>query len=112
MKILRSRFDLTRLGLELGLFFDTVKAMKDEADMLAAWLKQQDGVKKKGGPSWVQLGKALKEIGEVQLGDDIIKQYTRNSRSIAEKSYVRTKRSFREDSAQSPSKRIAIEPSQ
>ena len=40
-------------------------------EMIAAWLQQQDNVSKKGVPSWAVLQTALREIGEIQLSDEI-----------------------------------------
>ena len=68
-----------RLGLKLGLYFPTLKKIEKDygktdrcvMEMIASWLQQQDNVSKKGVPSWAVLQTALREIGEIQLADEI-----------------------------------------
>ena len=78
---LKNVVDWQSLGLELGLLCTTLEQIEDEKrgnitkckiKMLAAWLKQQDIVSKKGIPSWSVLKKALQNIGENQLASEII----------------------------------------
>ena len=65
------------LGLVLGLSQWKVKAMEDSRtfldDVLAAWLRREDSVKKKGVPSWRTLVKALKHqlLGQTGIASDI-----------------------------------------
>ena len=72
-----------RLGLELGLKYSRlqkieIKRLRDVPscmrDMIAAWLGKKDKVMKKGRPTWKQLIQALKNIGEISLGEEIMKQ--------------------------------------
>ena len=74
-----------RLGLELGLKYSRlqeieIKRLKDvpscRIDMIAAWLRnsKKDKVMKEGVPTWKQLIQALKNIGEISLGEEIMKQ--------------------------------------
>ena len=68
------------LGLGLGLYHPTLEAIEKEKrgnilqckmKMLAAWLKQNDKVSRKGVPSWSVLRAALKRMGENVLADKI-----------------------------------------
>ena len=67
------------LGLALGLLYPTIEETEKENDktedckrkMLAAWLRKQDNVPQKGGPSWSVLRAALQKLGEHQLADRI-----------------------------------------
>ena len=74
-----------RLGLELGLKYSRLQEIEIERhlnvsscriDMIAAWLRnsKKDKVMKKGVPTWKQLIQALKNIGEISLGEEIMKQ--------------------------------------
>ena len=72
-----------RLGLELGLKYSRlqkieIKRLRDVPscmrDMIAAWLGKKDKVMKEGVPTWKQLIQALKNIGEISLGEEIMKQ--------------------------------------
>lgn len=72
------------LGSELGLSRDTIDGIEQSSEgnlydckvkMVKAWLKQQDSVKMKGGPTWEQLARYLKAIGERVMGEDI--EYTK-----------------------------------
>ena len=78
-KFLKDVVDWQSLGLELGLLYSTLEQIEEEqrgaiikckTKMLAAWLKQQDNVSRKGVPSWSVLRTALEEIGEHQLASD------------------------------------------
>ena len=75
--------DWIRLGLELGLKYSRlqkieIKRLRDVPncmrDMIAAWLGKKDKVVKEGVPTWKQLIQALKNIGEISLGEEIMKQ--------------------------------------
>ena len=68
------------LGLALGVLYPTLERIEEEqgrdiekskTKMIAVWLKQQDGVAKKGVPSWEVLQNALKLIDENDLADII-----------------------------------------
>ena len=74
-----------RLGLELGLKYSRLQEIEIERhlnvsscriDMIAAWLRnsKKDKVMKKGVPTLKQLIQALKNIGEISLGEEIMKQ--------------------------------------
>ena len=60
------------LGLSLGLHHNTLEKIKESCrgnprtcllECMAAWLKGEDKVREKGGPSWSSLATALEEIG-------------------------------------------------
>ena len=66
------------LGLELGLCDPTLKKIESDIrgdtqaclrETLSAWLRQEDGVKEKGAPSWFTLAKALDAIGEHSIAN-------------------------------------------
>ena len=89
--------DWIRLGLELGLKYSRlqkieIKRLRDVPscmrDMIAAWLGKKDKVMKEGVPTWKQLIQALKNIGEISLGEEIMKQRKVSNpvRSVKEKS--------------------------
>ena len=65
------------LGLALGLSQRKVKRMRDSEtfidDVLAAWLRREDDVQKRGVPSWRTLVKALKHrlLGQTGAASDI-----------------------------------------
>ena len=90
VKSLLSNFtDWESLGLELGLYYPTLEAIKIEEKeqvrkcmmkMLVAWLKKTDDVSCYHGPSWQQLIKSLRAIEENGLADDI-KRRLLNKRS-------------------------------
>ena len=60
------------LGLVLGINQHKTKAMMDSStfvdDVIAAWLRREDQVKKKGEPSWTVLVRALEHPREEQCG--------------------------------------------
>ena len=68
------------LGVALGLRQNKVKAMKDSDtcldDVIAAWLRKEDNVKKIGEPSWTVLIGALKNrrVGQIGIADEIAKE--------------------------------------
>ena len=77
---LKNLTDWQSLGLALGLLYPSLEKIEEEqrgviekckTKMTAAWLQQQDNVSKKGVPSWAVLQTALREIGEIQLADEI-----------------------------------------
>ena len=89
--------DWIRLGLELGLRYSRlqkieIKRLRDVPscmrDMIAAWLGKKDKVMKEGVPTWKQLIQALKNIGEISLSEEIMKQRRVSNpvRSVKEKS--------------------------
>ena len=43
-------------------------------DMIAAWLRMEDKVMKKGGPTWKQLIQALRVIKEIHLSEEIFEK--------------------------------------
>ena len=65
------------LGLALGLSQRKVKKMKESDtfldDVLAAWLRREDAVEKRGSPSWKTLVVALqhKLLGQTGIASDI-----------------------------------------
>ena len=79
-RFLKNVNDWQSLGLELGLLYPTLMRIKEEQreninycmmGMLAAWLQQQDNVSQVGAPSWRVLQRALNDIGENELADEI-----------------------------------------
>ena len=85
------------LGLELGLKYSRLEKIEIERrgknsycmrDMIAAWLRRKDKVMKEGVPTWKQLIQALKNIGEIGLSEEIMKQREVSNpvRSVKEKS--------------------------
>ena len=67
------------LGLAFGLSQGKVKRMRESEtftdDVVAAWLRREDHVEKKGMPTWRTLMKALRHprIRQDGLADDISK---------------------------------------
>ena len=58
-------------------------------DTIAAWLRKEDKVMKKGGPTWKQLIQALRVIKEIHLSEEIFEKIMKQrkvSRSVKEKS--------------------------
>ena len=101
LKEISSVSEWEALGLELGLFHNTIENINRERrgkttackiDMMAAWLKQTDQVHELGGPTWQQLASALREVSECPLAEGLEERYLR-------------KRSHDEDTDQSFSKR-------
>ena len=77
---LKNLTDWQSLGLALGLLYPSLEKIEEDQrgktdrcvmEMIASWLQQQDNVSKKGVPSWAVLQTALREIGEIQLSDEI-----------------------------------------
>ena len=77
---LKNLTDWQSLGLAMGLLYPSLEKIEEEqrgviekckTKMIASWLQQQDNVSKKGVPSWAVLQTALREIGEIQLSDEI-----------------------------------------
>lgn len=70
------------LGLNLGLKYPTLERIerdkKSTSDciiaMLACWLKKQDNVESKNGPSWKQLITALQKVKEITVAESIAKE--------------------------------------
>ena len=79
MMFLKNLNGWINLGLALGLLYPTLEILERDNDtcddckrkMLAAWLRKQDDVSKRGVPSWSVLRDALKAIGENDLADRI-----------------------------------------
>ena len=76
-KKLKNVVDWQSLGLALGILYPTLEKIEGEqrgvveqckTKMLASWLQQQDDF---GVPSWAMLRRALEEIGERQLANDL-----------------------------------------
>lgn len=70
------------LGLKLGLYYTTLSKIKAKCSrdpkecltaMLEAWLKKADDVQKKGGPTWISLVQALKDMSENSVAEQIEK---------------------------------------
>ena len=68
------------LGLQLGLYMPTLDEIDDKCrgnprkclqECLAAWLRKEDKVTSKGGPTWTSLATALDKIGEHKVASDI-----------------------------------------
>ena len=65
------------LGLVLGISHHKTKAMMDSStfldDVIAAWLRREDQVKKKGEPSWTVLVRALEHprVGQCGISQNI-----------------------------------------
>ena len=63
----------------MGLAQPKLKTMRDSDtfldDVIAAWLRKEDQVKKKGEPSWTVLVRALKHrrLQQTGIADDIVK---------------------------------------
>ena len=81
LEAVRDLNDWKRLGLALGLCYHTIKHIETDRkekpddckmDMLAAWLKQQDNVSRKGVPSWLVLKTTLKRMGENALAEKMV----------------------------------------
>ena len=81
-----SHFPKTRwfsLGLKLGLYKTTLDDIetkhKDDVDRcllecLSAWLNKVDNVMSEGGPNWILLTIALREIDQNAVADDVDQQ--------------------------------------
>ena len=69
--------EVTRLGLALGLCYPKLKNMQHcpgPDDMVDAWLRKEDNVLKQSGrPTWTSLVKALRDIGQEGIAQDIEK---------------------------------------
>ena len=72
------------LGLQLGLYDPTLKDIEEDnnkvshkcfRECMSAWLKGEDKVKDKDGPSWLSLVSALKTIGEHHIAETIKNNY-------------------------------------
>ena len=71
------------LGLQLGLYDNTLKDIKANyedvterfRECMSAWLRGEDKVKDKGGPSWLSLVLALKTLEKNSIATNIKKQY-------------------------------------
>ena len=65
------------LGGELGLIVFNLEKMQNlPNDMVKAWLRKEDNVKKKSGDplTWNILVKALQTIGQDGIADDILRE--------------------------------------
>ena len=74
------------LGVHLGLSYNTLEAIRVDCtgsvkkclmECMAAWLKAEDKVKEKGGPTWSSLATALKKIGANDIASNIRAKYCR-----------------------------------
>ena len=83
IKHFRSFTKWDELGLELGLYKPTIEVIKEEnktisrqnMEMLTRWLKMEDKVKDKGGPTWNQLITALWCIDDgISISNSIVKE--------------------------------------
>lgn len=76
-----SRQDLIVLGGALGLTYPNLEKMY-LAEMVAAWLNQQDNVLKHSGePTWGGLADVLEEIGHIGTAEDIRKTKCHNNKN-------------------------------
>ena len=69
-----------RLGLQLGLLHPTLEAIESDCrgkaskclqECLAAWLRKEDNVMDKGGPSWSSLAASLDNIGYRDIAETV-----------------------------------------
>ena len=78
--------DWYQLGLYLGLYQPTLKAIEEESrgklkkclmECLSSWLKGEDGVReiKRGGSNWISLVAALDAMGEREVANNIRIKY-------------------------------------
>ena len=72
------------LGLQLGLYDDRLKDIKADChgqsvdcfrECMSAWLRGEDKVREKGGPSWSSLDTALDTIEEKSIASNIRDKY-------------------------------------
>ena len=71
------------LGLQLGLYDNTLKDIKANyedvverfRECMSAWLRGEDKVKDKDGPSWLSLVLPLETIGEHHIATNIKQKY-------------------------------------
>ena len=72
------------LGLQLGLYDDRLKDIKADyhgqsvdcfRECMSAWLRGEDKVREKGGPSWSSLATALDTIEEKSIASNIRDKY-------------------------------------
>ena len=70
------------LGLKLGLRYPTLdkievnklnKVDDCKMEMLACWLRKQDKVKSKNGPSWEQLVKVLRAMKKSDIVENVVR---------------------------------------
>ena len=83
-KHFRSFTKWDELGLELGLYKPTIEVIKKDKkdntseqnmEMLTRWLKMEDKVEDKGGPTWNQLITALRGIDDgISISNSIVKE--------------------------------------
>ena len=66
------------LGIALGIYDPTLKRIESDVrgdtqaclrETLSAWLRQEDGVREKGAPSWFTLAIALDAIGQRSIAE-------------------------------------------
>ena len=80
---------------------DTIEKQRRErvadcrVDMIAAWLRKEDKVMKKGGPTWKQLIEALIVIKEIHLSEKIFEKLMKQRK--VSKPVKNTKRKSRRD---------------
>ncbi|XP_019864095.1 PREDICTED: uncharacterized protein LOC109593468, partial [Amphimedon queenslandica] len=71
------------LGLQLGLYDDRLKDIKADygesverfRECMSAWLRGEDKVREKGGPSWSSLATALDTIDQKSIASYIRNKY-------------------------------------
>ncbi len=70
--------DICSLGLILGLHYDRLKVIQQSSysyldGVIAAWLRREGDVDKRGGPRWSTLVKALQHhrLGQLGMARDI-----------------------------------------
>ena len=72
---------LYNLGLVVGISQHKTKAMMDSStflnDVIAAWLRREDQVKKKGEPSWTVLVRALEHprVGQCSSSSNVMQTH-------------------------------------
>ena len=72
-----------QFGLHLGLYDPTLRAIETDykktvecfRECMSAWLRGEDGVREKGGPSWSSLATALDTIEEKSIASYIRDKY-------------------------------------
>ena len=72
-----------QLGLYLGLYSNTLDAIKLDyreckqcfIQCMSAWLRGEDKVKDKDGPSWLSLVSALDKMGDYHIATNIKHKY-------------------------------------
>ena len=84
LELLKDYNNWFQLGIKLGLRYQTLENIDTQRrgnvgnctmDMLASWLKQQDNVSSKNGPTYQQLIESLSKLGENSLVCEIERNF-------------------------------------